>query len=76
MMMSEGLCASSRAGARCGDAPKVLPRINQGAATLDARSSLDQNQICEPFVDWRLIRSAPHTVTLAFDDNFPDTFAL
>ena len=48
----------------------VHPRfchVSVRAATLDAGSRLDQDQICEPFADWRPIRSAPRSVTLAFD---------
>jgi hypothetical protein len=37
---------------------------------LDAGSRLDQDQIREPFADWRRIRSAPRTVTLAFDGGY------
>jgi hypothetical protein len=48
----------------------VHPRfchVSVRAATLDAGGRLDQDQMCEPFADWRRIRSAPRSVTLAFD---------
>jgi hypothetical protein len=48
----------------------VHPRfchVSVRAATLEAGHRLDQDQIREPFADWRRIRSAPRTVTLAFD---------
>jgi hypothetical protein len=51
----------------------VHPRfchVSIRAATLDAGSRLDQDQIREPFADWRRIRSAPRTVTLAFDGGY------
>jgi hypothetical protein len=51
----------------------VHPRfghVSVRAATLDAGSRLDQDQIREPFADWRRIRSAPRNVTLAFDGGY------
>ena len=38
-------------------------------ATLDAGGRLDQDQISEPFVDWRRPRR-PRTVTLGFDGGY------
>lgn len=40
--------------------------VSVRAATLDAGSRLDQDQIHEPFADWRRIRSEPRSVALAF----------
>jgi hypothetical protein len=51
----------------------VHPRfchVSVRAATLDAGSRLDQDEISEPFADWRRIRSAPRSVTLAFDGGY------
>jgi hypothetical protein len=51
----------------------VQPRfchVSVRAATLEAGHRLDQDQIREPFADWRRIRSAPRTVTLAFDGGY------
>ncbi len=51
----------------------VHPRfchVSVRAATLEAGHRLDQDQIREPFADWRRIRSAPRTVTLAFDGGY------
>jgi hypothetical protein len=51
----------------------VHPRfghVSVRAATLDAGSRLDQDQIREPFADWRRICSAPRNVTLAFDGGY------
>jgi hypothetical protein len=51
----------------------VHPRfghVSVRAATLDAGRRLDQDQIREPFADWRRIRSAPRNVTLAFDGGY------
>jgi hypothetical protein len=41
--------------------------VSVRAATLDAGSRLDQDQIHGPFADWRRNRSEPRSVTLAFD---------
>jgi len=39
-------------------------------ATLDAGGRLDQDQITEPFADWRRPRPGPRTVTLGFDGGY------
>jgi hypothetical protein len=51
----------------------VHPRychVSVRAATLDAGIRLDQDQLSEPFADWRRVRSAPRSVTLAFDGGY------
>jgi hypothetical protein len=44
--------------------------VSVRAATLDAGGRLDQDHIREPFADWRRVRSAPRSVTLAFDGGY------
>jgi len=44
--------------------------VSVRAATLNAGSRLDQDNIREPFADWRRVRSAPRSVTLAFDGGY------
>jgi hypothetical protein len=44
--------------------------VSVRAATLNAGSRLDQDDIREPFADWRRVRSAPRSVTLAFDGGY------
>lgn len=39
-------------------------------ATLDAGGRLDQDQISEPFADWRRPQPGPRTVTLGFDGGY------
>jgi hypothetical protein len=44
--------------------------VSVRAATFDVGTRLDQDQINEPFADWRRVRSEPRSVTLAFDGGY------